>query len=115
MSFAVPIVLFILFAGLCITMDVLGWKNFHHVYWLISVLSALIGNITLFFMMGYYNSLAVRQREAVQLATDFVPYGRYAVVCAIFALFLLGLFLFAIIFWIGRYLINKEENPYYRG
>ena len=85
MSIAVPIILFILMAGVCIFMDIRGWKDFRHLYWLISVI------------------------------TGFVPYGRYSIVCAMFAFFLLGLMVFAIVFWIGRYMINKEENPYFRG
>ena len=28
---------------------------------------------------------------------------------------LLGLMIFAIVFWIGRYLINTQESPYFRG
>ena len=103
MSIAVPIILFILMAGVCIAMDILGWKNFRHLYWLISVLTGFVGNITFFLMMGYYNSLAVAQRESTQI------------MCAMFAFFLLGLMVFAIVFWVGRYLINKEENPYFRG
>lgn len=115
MSIAVPIILFILMAGVCIFMDIRGWKNFRHHYWLISVITGFVGNITFFLMMGYYNSLAVAQRESTQLITDFVPYSRYSIVCAMFAFFLLGLMVFAIVFWIGRYMINKEENPYFRG
>ena len=30
-------------------------------------------------------------------------------------LLVLGLMIFAIVFWVGRYLINKQENPYFRG
>lgn len=115
MSIVIPVLLFLVFAGVCITMDVLGWRNFKHLYWLISTLSGFVGNITFFLMMGYYNSLAVSQREAVTAVTEFVPYGRYAIVCAMFAFFLLGLMIFAVVFWIGRYLIAKEEGEYFRG
>lgn len=115
MSIAVPIILFILMVGLSVAMDILGWKNFRHLYWLISVITGFVGNVTFFLMMGYYNSLAVAQRESVQIAADLVPYGRYSIICAMFAFFLLGLIVFAIVFWIGRYLINKEERPYFRG
>ncbi len=114
MSIVIPVILFILFAALCITMDVLGWKNFKHSYWLISVLSGLIGNITFFMFMAYYNSLAIEQREATQLILEYVPYSRYAIISAMFAFALLGLMIFAIIFWIGRHLIEKQENPRYR-
>ena len=115
MSIAVPIILFILLVGLSVAMDILGWKQFRHLYWLISVLTGFVGNITFFLMMGYYNSLAVEQRESMQIVTDLVPYGKYSIVCAMFAFFLLGLMIFAIVFWVGRSLINKQENPYFRG
>lgn len=116
MSIAVPVILVILLAGACITLDVLGWKNFRHSYWLISVLVSFFGNIMFFFMMGYYNSLAVSQREAVTILTETVPYSRYAIICAMFAFFLLGVMLFSILGWVGKYLLNKEEGgKYYKG
>lgn len=115
MSIIIPIILFILIVALCATMDVLGWKQFRHLYWLISVLASLGGNIMFFFMMGYYNSQAIAQRESLHAAMEAVPYGRYSIVCAMFAFFLLFVMVLSAVLWIGRYLINKEEGPYFRG
>lgn len=115
MSIVIPVLLFLLFAGVCIAMDVLGWKNFRHLYWLISVLTGVAGNITFLLMMGYYNARAVEQRESLQVIAEFVPYGRYAIVCTMFALVMLAAAILGAVFWVGRYLIAKEEGTYFRG
>ena len=115
MSIIVPVLLFILITACCAALDILGWRDFRHWKWLVSVLVSLGGNIMFFLMMGYYNSLAVSQRESTQLIVEMVPYSRYAIVCAMFAFFLVFVTLLSIVFWVGKYMINKEEGTYFRG
>lgn len=115
MSIVVPILLFILLLAGGIVLDVFGWKQYRHLFFAGGTFLGFVGNITFFIMMGYYNSLAVSQRESLQVAADFVPYSKYAIVCAMFAIALLGLMLFSILFWVGKYFLNKQEGTYFRG
>lgn len=111
MSFAIPIVLEVLSLAAIITLQIFAWKRGGSIFWFGTFFFEVVGNITFFIMMGYYNSLATQVRENAALAATTVPhYGRYAWICLIFAFFDIGFTLISIVLAIGKHLLNKDAG-----
>ena len=73
MSIAVPIILFILMAGVCIFMDIRGWKDFRHLYWLISVITGVVGNISAAAISASRNPMLTSSTFSTPNAADIRP------------------------------------------
>ena len=112
MSFAIPVILNVIGIVLVVVLQLRAWKHGGVAYWIGTYLLEAAGFVTFFLMMGYYDTIAKKVREGIQLAESLPPYSKYEVVCLLFAVFFLGFLLISAVLGIGKLIINRQERGY---